>query len=420
MGEEGVVVVMREFDPERDSKEVDEIERVCEVGQSGQTSIFTDLLGDPICRIRHAPAFLMLVAVMVKGEEEREIVGMVRGCIKTVTCGKKLSRNGKNGGNDSLKPKPVPVPVPLHVPVYSKTAYILGLRVSPSHRRMGIGLKLVCKIEEWFRENGVEYSYMATEMDNEASVKLFTERCGYSKFRNPSILGHPVYAHRVSITNRVRIFELSPFEAEALYRRRLSTTEFFPRDIDTILNNRLNLGTFIAVPSRGYSYSWPGLDHFLSNPPDSWAVLSIWNSKEVFSVEVRGASLAIRGLAKSSRIVDNAFPWLGIPSMPEVFKPFGFHFLYGLGGHGPDSVKMIKSLCRFAHNFAREKGCCAVVTEVSKMEPLKVGIPYWKKFSCEDDLWCMKRLGEDYSDGSLGDWTKSPPGISIFVDPREI
>lgn len=50
---------------------------------------------------------------------EKEIVGMIRGCIKTVTCGRKLTRNAK-----SNKP----------VPVYTKLAYILGLRVSPSHR----------------------------------------------------------------------------------------------------------------------------------------------------------------------------------------------------------------------------------------------------------------------------------------------
>jgi hypothetical protein len=60
-----------------------------------------------------------------------EIVGMIRGCIKTVTCGKKLSRTVKNNysynvinNNDLSKP----------VPVYNKVAYILGLRVSPSHR----------------------------------------------------------------------------------------------------------------------------------------------------------------------------------------------------------------------------------------------------------------------------------------------
>lgn len=70
--------------------------------------------------------FLHQVAEMVvdkENKETKEIVGMIRGCIKTVTCGKRFSRTGKNG-NDPLKP----------LPVYTKVAYILGLRVSPSHR----------------------------------------------------------------------------------------------------------------------------------------------------------------------------------------------------------------------------------------------------------------------------------------------
>ena len=66
-------------------------------------------------------------------EMGEEIVGMIRGCIKTVTCGKRISRNVKSNysisynvidNNDLSKP----------VPVYSKVAYILGLRISPSHR----------------------------------------------------------------------------------------------------------------------------------------------------------------------------------------------------------------------------------------------------------------------------------------------
>jgi hypothetical protein len=53
-----------------------------------------------------------------------EIVGMIRGCIKTVTCGERISRRVKN--NHSISNKPVPV--------YTKVAYILGLRISPSQR----------------------------------------------------------------------------------------------------------------------------------------------------------------------------------------------------------------------------------------------------------------------------------------------
>ncbi|KAL8034306.1 hypothetical protein ABFX02_12G019600 [Erythranthe guttata] len=417
-GVAAATVVVREYDEGKDRAAVEEVENRCEVGPSGKLSLYTDLLGDPICRVRHSPAYLMLVAetVVVDGgggadeNERREIVGMIRGCIKTVTCGTKLTRNNNNGGNGNSKP----------LPLSTKLAYILGLRVSPLHRRMGIGVKLVGRMEAWFSENGAEYSYMATENDNVASVNLFTHKCGYSKFRTPSILVHPVFAHRVRVDKRVAVVELGPADAEVLYRRRFSTTEFFPRDIDSVLNNRLSLGTFLAVPRRWCSAaSWPGAEEFLASPPESWAVISIWNCKEVFRLEVRGASRVRKAVAKTTRVVDRVFPWLRVPSVPEVFRPFGFHFLYGLGGEGPNAVSYVKALCGVAHNLAKARGCGVVATEVAGREPLRLGIPHWKSLSCAEDLWCIKRLGEDYSDGCVGDWTKSPPGLSIFVDPRE-
>ncbi|XP_042029378.1 probable N-acetyltransferase HLS1 isoform X1 [Salvia splendens] len=404
-GEVVAVVVVREYDEKKDCGAVEEMENRCEVGPSGKLSLYTDLLGDPISRVRNSPVYLMLIAELVvvgggQDKERREIVGALRGCIKTVTCGTKLSRNANN--------KPLPI--------FTKLAYISGLRVSPSHRRMGIGLKLVRQIEEWFGENGAEYSYMATESDNHASVNLFTQKCGYSKFRTPSILVHPVFAHRLRPDPRLTILTLSPADAETLYRRRFSSTEFFPRDIDAVLRNRLSLGTFLALP-RGAT--WRGAADFLASPPESWAVLSAWNCQEVYKLEVRGASRVRRALVKATRALDRAFPWLRLPSVPQVFRPFGFHFLYGLGGEGPNAVKMIRALCEWAHNLAKEGGCGVVATEVADSEPLRLGIPHWKSLSCAEDLWCIKRLGEDYSDGSVGDWTKSPPGMSIFVDPRE-
>lgn len=177
----------------------------------------------------------------------------------------------------------------------------------------------------------------------------------------------------------------------------------------------------MAVP-RGCLYtqeSWPGSDKFLSDPPESWAVLSVWNSMDVFRLEVRGASWMKKTLAKTTRIVDKLLPFLGLPSIPEVFRPFGLLFMYGLGGEGPHAAKLVNALCAHAHNMAKEGGCSVVATEVANLEPLKDGVPHWKRLSCDEDLWCIKRLGEDYSDGSVGDWTKSPPGLSIFVDPRE-
>ncbi|XP_023518402.1 probable N-acetyltransferase HLS1 [Cucurbita pepo subsp. pepo] len=405
-------IVIREFDASKDCMGVEDVERRCEVGPSGKLCLFTDLLGDPICRVRNSPAFLMLVAATA---DHDDILGMIRGCIKTVTCGKKLSRTPKTTIHHAAADHPTK-----YVPVYTKLAYILGLRVSPAHRRMGIGLKLVEKMEEWFRENGAEYSYIATEKDNVASVNLFTEKCGYSKFRTPAILVNPVFAHPLPLSQRVTILPLSRSDAEILYRSRFSTTEFFPRDIDSILNNHLTLGTFLAIPRGVYTHdTWPGSDRFLLNPPHSWAVLSVWNCNDVFRLQVRGVSLVKRTLARTTRVLDRAFPWLRLPSVPELFKPFGLHFLYGLGGEGPEAGRMVKTLCGYAHNLAKEKGCGVVATEVSARERVRAAIPHWKMLSCEEDLWCIRRLTEDFSDGSVGDWTKSPPGLSIFVDPRE-
>lgn len=88
---------------------------------------------------------------MVGEDKEKEIVGMIRGCIKTVTCGKKLSRVGKNIASTTTTTTATATTTTAGLtsdliklaPVYTKLAYILGLRVSPSHRynsffRLGI------------------------------------------------------------------------------------------------------------------------------------------------------------------------------------------------------------------------------------------------------------------------------------------
>ncbi|KAG0490675.1 hypothetical protein HPP92_007538 [Vanilla planifolia] len=394
-----VEVVVREYDAEKDLSGAEAVDRMCEVGPSGTVSLFTDLLGDPICRVRHSPAFLMLVAETTG--PEKGIVGIVRGCVKTITCGKKTPRPS----------------AAVAAPIYTKAAYILGLRVSPCHRRMGIGLKLVERMEDWFRSNGAEYAYMATEKDNEASLRLFTDRCGYTKFRTPKLLVQPVFAH--SLGPRAALISLRPTDAESLYRRRFSATEFFPRDIDAVLRNPLSLGTFLAVLS-GSASAWTGsIDRFLAEPPESWAVLSVWDCKSLFRLEVRNAPLLWRGLSWTTRAVDRVLPWLRVPSVPDLFRPFGGYFLYGLGGDGPSAASLLRSLCRHAHNMALAGGCSVIATEVSASEPLISGIPHWR-LSFDEDLWCIKRLAEEYSDGAIGDWTRSPPGSSIFVDPREV
>ncbi|KAG2327193.1 hypothetical protein Bca4012_036187 [Brassica carinata] len=380
MGKCFQVVVVRDYDPTRDLKRVEELEKSCEVG-----SLLVDLMGDPLARIRQSPSFYMLVA-----EIENEIVGMIRGTIKTVT-------RGGNALHDGTSP----------VISTTKLAFVSGLRVSPYYRRMGIGLKLVQRLEEWFRLNDAAYAYVQTESDNAASVKLFTEKSGYSKYRTPIFLVNPVFNHRVTVPRRVKIIKLDPSAAESIYRNRFSSTEFFPSDINSILTNKLSLGTFLAVPRGG--------DYVSGSLPGSWAVISIWNSKEVYKLQVQGTSRLKRTLAKTTRVLDGALPFLKIPSFPNLFKPFAMHFMYGIGGEGPRAAEMVEALCSHAHNVAKKSGCAVVAAEVGSCEPLRAGIPHWKALSPED-LWCLKRLRDD--DGV--DWTKSTPGLSVFVDPRDL
>ncbi|CAN8251436.1 unnamed protein product [Cochlearia groenlandica] len=385
MGKGFEVVMVRDYDPLVDLERVEELEKSCEVG-----SLLVDLMGDPLARVRQSPCFHMLVA-----EFGNEIVGVIRGTIKMVTRGKNaLSHHQQTGSSPEIST--------------TKLAFVSGLRVSPLYRRMGIGLKLVQRLEEWFLQNGAVYAYVQTENDNAASVKLFTEKSGYYKHRTPTFLVNPVFNHRVNVPRRVKIIKLAPYDAESLYRSRFSTTEFFPSDINSILSNKLSLGTFLAVP-RGSEY----VDGSLNG---SWAVISIWNSKEVYRLQVQGTSRLKRALAKSTRVFDGAFPFLKIPSFPNLFKPFGMHFLYGIGGEGPRAAEMMEAVCSHAHNIARKSGCTVLAAEVGCREPLRVGIPHWKILSPED-LWCLKRLRDD-DDGE--DWTKSTPGLSVFVDPREL
>lgn len=162
---------IREFNEDRDSEVVEQLEKYCETGLRKGVSIYTNMLGDPMCRIRLYSTHIMLVGIYffvlyqaiyiievedfffssniffhdfskcfshtaletvslsLKREkaswiwatnmfkispqvaellEDRELVGVVRGCIKHV---------GTGCGETHLK-----------------IGCILGLRVSPRHR----------------------------------------------------------------------------------------------------------------------------------------------------------------------------------------------------------------------------------------------------------------------------------------------
>jgi len=284
-------------------------------------------------------------------------------------------------------------------------------------RRLGIGTKLVQKLEEWCKEKGAEYAYMATDCTNEASINLFTIKCAYKKFRTPTMLVQPVHAHYKPIGSGHEIVKLTPQLAESIYRRIFANSEFFPRDMDNILRNKLNYGTFMAVQKK---YDWDPKAGVL---PASFAILSVWNTKDVFKLQVKGVSALTYVGCMGTRLLDACMPWLRLPSFPDVFRQFGVYVLYGLHMEGQDASRLMNSLCAFAHNLARDDvGCGAVVAEVGQRDPVREAIPHWKRFSWAEDMWCIKKLGDagekcEQSD----DWMNYYQSSSsvIFVDPRD-
>ncbi|TVU32844.1 hypothetical protein EJB05_24603 [Eragrostis curvula] len=448
-----MLVRVREFDVGRDLRAVEELERRCQVGLSGDQdddaavedkgsaqkkktrsskkkgmSLYVEQIGDPFSRVRHAPDHVILVAEY--GEEE-EVVGVIKACTRMVSRGKKKKHSSKQQCQ------------------FVKVACLLGLRVSPSHRcrrhiaramranamcdrqctdrhidcfatyyrRLGIATELVRRAESWCAARGAAYATMATTASNAASLSLFAGRFAYAPFRRPVFLGHPVHRHRARVPRAHRVLRLPPPLAAAAYAALLppAAAEFLPADLPALLAHKLTLGTYLAVERGG------GEDP--SRPP-SFAMLSVWDATRSLRLRVGGAPALLRASLAAARALDRHAPWLQVPSVPDIFRPFGTYLLYGVRMSGPEGPALLRSLCRHAHNVARKNPACAVLAaDLGPEDPAAAAVPHWPRFSCDEDVWCIKKLAAngnaDGDDKEDDDWTTSPPAGLLFVDPRE-
>ncbi|GFP78909.1 probable n-acetyltransferase hls1 [Phtheirospermum japonicum] len=183
-----------------------------------------------------------------------------------------------------------------------------------------------------------------------------------------AILVQPVFAHRIRIPSRGRDRQAPPGPTPTPSTAATSPPPSSSRaDVDAVLNNKLSLGTFLAVP-RGSSaaVSWPGRRRFPGEP--AGVVGGAQRVELQGRVHARGPWRVAReeSACQDHEVTGPGFSVAGLPVSARDFQAFGFHFLYGLGGDGPNAGKYVRALCGLAHNLARERGCGVVATEVGE------------------------------------------------------
>ncbi|XP_015959530.1 probable N-acetyltransferase HLS1 [Arachis duranensis] len=409
-------LIVREFDKERDVKVVEKLERNCEIGTKKGVSIFTNMMGDPLSRIRFYPIHVILVAELL---ESKEIVGVVRGCIKNV---------GTTTPPGSLL----------------KMGCIIGLRVSPTYRRKGVALKLVTSLEEWMVRNGAEYSYLATEKNNEASKALFALKCNYVSLSSLVIFVHPTSTSTCLPTKHIserdiKIEKVNIDQAISLYKRILKTKELYPLDIDTILKEKLSLGTWVCyykdegciklqnmVDNNEDFITTNNNQTLIGSTSSSWVIFSIWNTCESYKLQIKKSSHhhPLRFLHTTLKHAREKiiFPCLRILVSESLSRPFGFLFLYGLHGEGNNLGNLMEFIWRFTSRLGESmKDCRVVITELGLGDPLANYVPQTNSMSCIDDLWYTKRLSSiGHNNGKDEEMAmKRYVGNNVFVDPRE-
>ncbi|KAF5737057.1 hypothetical protein HS088_TW14G01213 [Tripterygium wilfordii] len=386
-------VIIREYNEDRDIQVVGKLERNCDILASNfnkELSIFTNIVGNPLCRIRFYPSHVVLVAEV---EEIGELVGVVRGCIKCV--GTKQREN------------------------YVNLGCILGLRVSPRYRRMGIGLRLVKSIEEWLIKKGANYTFTATEKSNVASTNLFTIKCNYTSFGSLVIFVQPVGVNMKGLPQTMKLKKLKVEQAIHLYKDKFKAKDIYPADIDEILKDELSLGTWVSYFKEEEEEKWINEDNIITETPGSWAMFSIWNSCEAYKLQYLRKPHPFKFLLSQAREI--IFSCLKLPMCDSLEEPFGFLFLYGIFGEGERLQELMECMWNFASGLAKTvKDCKVIITELGLSDPLMEHFPQESFISCINDLWYLKKVIEQDAvnddDDQLGLLGQAG---DVFVDPRD-
>ena len=262
--------------------------------------------------------------------------------------------------------------------------------------------------------NGAEYTYLATEKNNDASKHLFTIKCNYINLSSLVISVHPNNFAAKHISKDIKIDRLNIDQAISLYRRTLKAKELYPIDIDTILKEKLSLGTWVSYYK---DEGWLKNSNFNENS-SSWIVFSIWNTCEAYQLQIKSQPLRFLHTTLS-HAREKIFPCLRMPVSDSLSSPFGFLFIYGLYGEGKNFGGLMESIWRFASRIGETmKDCKVVITELGFSDPLAKHVPQNASMSRIDDVWYVKKLNGN-GEGKEGELLVKGQVGNVFVDPRD-
>lgn len=300
---------------------------------------------------------------------------------------------------------------------------------------MGIGLHLVKSVEEWMVRNGAHYTFLATEKNNVASTNLFTTKCNYVNFSSLVIFVQPVSLPLKSLSSDIKIEKLHVDQAISLYNDRLKRKDVYPTDIDSILKEKLSLGTWVSYFKEEKWFDLESKekngDVITKSTPSSWVIFSIWNySCEAYKIHIRkphdhhpfNKFIHATLTHAKEKIFPACLKMLPMCSSSFGRNPFGFLFLYGFYGEGEKLGELMKAVWSFASRLAENvKHCKVIMTELGVSDPLIQHVPKESSISCIDDLWYLKKVNCLQADIDNKDELLKMMGQfgNVFVDPRD-
>ncbi|WCJ23317.1 Acyl-CoA N-acyltransferases (NAT) superfamily protein [Euphorbia peplus] len=222
--------------------------------------------------------------------------------------------------------------------------------------------------------------------------------------------------------------KLQTHQAISLYKNKLKTKDFYPLDIEAILKENLNLGTWVSYfqedqecmilhnndTTQEQEQDQDQDQEIIAKTPTSWVIFSIWNSCEAYTRKKSHNNHPFNKCFNQARLRDKICPCLNLSLQKQ---PFGFFFLYGLYGEGARLEELMKSIWSFASNMGGNvKECKMIISELSVSDPLMQFVPHDCPFmSLIDDVWYLKKVNESREDddrhffmGQVG---------NVFVDP---